>query len=848
MRPIRTILTTLGVALGIALYVGIDIINRSTLGYFRESVDSVAGKAKLSVTAGETGFPEAKLEIVEKTPGVKAAVPVITTQAYVANTDESLFVLGVDLLKEQSVRTYKTADEQGIADPLIFLNQPDSIILTHSFAEAHHLKMDDAFELATAHGTKKFVVRGMLTAEGPAKAYGGAIAIMDLDGARYTFGKEGKLDRIDIIPDPKLTTDQVKANLEKNLGSGFTVQRPESQAESTEHIVKSFQATLTFFSTLALLVGLFLVTNSVSISVAERRREIGTLRALGATRKGILGLFLADAAVIGLLGASAGIGLGRLLASQLLKLVTQSMSAQFKMRVDVTHLDFSSAQMIQALLLGMIASILAALWPAYKASTIQPLEALKQNDASSLQKSSSLYRATPYLGAGMLIYLTIASYFEFGARHVALEYFNQFCAILGSAFAGPPIVILLIRIFRPIAIPFLGVTASMAERNLLRNPGRTGSNVMSLMVGLILVVLISTVNVSFKNTVVNWFDKIRRGDLLITSTGNAVALDVQPLHEDIGREIALIPGVDGGPAHSAYAIRYISSFYEDKQIGIKAYDEPDPKVGYTGFDVQDRSADDAGNALFHSAVPTVLVSANFKLHFHLQTGDSIELKTPDGMIKFLIAGVVVDFSAPNGVVYISRDNYKKYWHDPLVTFFGVRVLPGFTPPQVRKTIDQKLSKLRNLQVISNGEFKAQMNDVIDQSFAYTRAIEAAALLVGLLGLLNTLLISVMERTRELGMLRALGMSKHQLSRMILQEAVIQGGFGSLAAVALGIWVGYLWITHSLASLLGWMVTFYFPWKPILFTVVIGTFTALVAGIYPARRAVRLEITDALDYE
>jgi len=848
MRPVRTILTTLGVALGIALYVGIDIINRSTLGYFRESVDAIAGKAKLSVTAGEAGFPEDRLEVVEKTAGVKSAVPVITSQAYLAGTNESLFILGVDLLKEQAVRTYKTTDEQGIADPLIFLNQPDSIILTHTFADLHHLKIDDSFELATARGKKKFVIRGMLSAEGPAKAYGGAIAIMDLDGAKYTFGKENKLDRIDIIPSEKFSVDEVKINLDRALGSGFTVQRPESQAESTERVVKSFQAILTFFSTLALLVGLFLVTNSVSISVAERRREIGTLRALGATRKGILGLFLADAALMGALGSIVGIGLGRILASGLLKLVTQSMAAQFKMHVDVTHLSFTPTQMIEAILVGTLASMIAALWPAYKASTIQPLEALKQNDVTQLQKKTGFYRASPYVAAAMLLYLTVASYLEFGSKNVMLEYLNQVCAIVGSALAGPPIVVLLIRIFRPIIIPFFGITANLAEKNLLRNPQRTGSNVMSLMVGLILVILISTVNVSFKSTVVNWFDKIRRGDLLVTSTGNAVALDVQPLHEDVGVEIAQITGVDGGPRKSAYAIRYISSYFEDRQIGIKAYDEPDPKVGYSGFDVQDRPVNEAGDALFHNSEPTILVSANFMLHFHRKAGDTIRLKTPEGDIDFKIAAIVVDFAAANGVIYISRERYKKYWHDPLVTFFGVRVLPGFNSQDVRKNIDQKLSKLRNLQVISNAEFRDQMNQVIDQSFAYTRAIEAAALLVGLLGLLNTLLISVLERTRELGMLRALGMSKKQLSRMILQEALIQGSFGSIAAVGLGVWVGYLWITHSLAALLGWIVTFYFPWQPIAITMVIGTFTALIAGIYPALRAVRLEITDALDYE
>jgi putative ABC transport system permease protein len=202
MKPIRTLLTTLGVSLGVALFIAIEIINQSTLSSFKENVEAVAGKAKLTISAGDAGFAEEKLDIIKKVPGVRSAVPMIESRAYFTDSEgnnDTLMVLGVDLLQEQSVRTYKTSDEQIIDDPLVFLNQPDSLIVTHGFADAHHFHQDSTFNLSTAHGTQKFTVRGLLSPEGPAKAFGGAIAIMDIDGARVSwtawtsFPKRGKM-------------------------------------------------------------------------------------------------------------------------------------------------------------------------------------------------------------------------------------------------------------------------------------------------------------------------------------------------------------------------------------------------------------------------------------------------------------------------------------------------------------------------------------------------------------------------------------------------------------------------------------------------------------------------------
>jgi putative ABC transport system permease protein len=252
--------------------------------------------------------------------------------------------------------------------------------------------------------------------------------------------------------------------------------------------------------------------------------------------------------------------------------------------------------------------------------------------------------------------------------------------------------------------------------------------------------------------------------------------------------------------------------------------------------------------LLYNGENTVILTETFLSKQNKKTGDTVELNTPTGKIDFKIVGIVSDYASPEGVIYMSRDNYKKYWKDTLVTSFVMNIDQGYTLEQVRANIDRKIGKKWNVVTISNAEFKAQMGEAVDRTFAYTKAIEFIALLVGLLGLLNTLLISVLERTREIGMIRAVGGTRNQISNMILLESLLQGVFGSIVAILLGSYVGKLFVEYGLTTTLGWIIEFHFPKESVLQTLFTGILVAMLAGILPARKAANLEITESLDYE
>jgi len=851
LKPGRVLLTTLGVAFGIALYVAIAIINQSTRNSMRENIEAISGKAKLTVSAGPAGFDESKLEIVRKVDGVKSAVPMVEARAFFEGATESnqgLYVLGVDLLQEAAVRTYQATDQKVIDDPLVFLNQPDSIVLTQALAKQKGLKIDSKIKLSTALGLKTFTVRGLLKPEGAAKAYGGSLAIMDIDGARMMFGKENKLDRIDVVPRDGVKTTELQQRIEKALGSGFQVESPDTQSAQTEKMLASYQVVLTFFSTLALLVGLFLVMNSISVAVAERRREIGTLRALGATRGSMVLLFVSEIFGIGLCGSLLGCLLGRGLAEKLVTQVTTSIAAQFQTRINVAHLEFTTREIVFAVVMGTLASMAAALVPALKAAKIHPLESMKQHAETLSKEDESRSRTMILFGFLLLAFMTVSLVRGWGRLWIGLDFVTKASSVVGSAFFGPFLVFILIYACRALTRRLHGPVLKLSQENLIRSRKRTTSNVMALMVGLFLVTLIATVRSSFHDTLMGWLDRVFVSDLMVASSGRMITADVQPMKEDLQNELEKIPGVRAIGPDRGMATRVVPIYYHGKKMVLKAYDHFADFYDYRMFGVIHGDRAETSKKILDSLEPRMLVSPNFLERQHKAVGDTVGLDTPSGRIPFKIVGEVIDYGSAEGVFYLNRAVYKKYFHDPMVTAFFVDKAPGYTLEQVRSAIDAKLGRQWNLVTISNAEFKGQMQQAIERTFAYTKAIQLIALLVGLLGLLNTLLISVMERTREIGMLRAVGTTRSQISRMVMTEAVLQGIFGATVAILLGAYVGHFFVLYGLTTNLGWIIEFHFPKEAIFSTLIAGVTVAVLAGLLPARRAANLNITEALDYE
>ncbi|MBI3557140.1 MAG: ABC transporter permease [Deltaproteobacteria bacterium] len=840
LKPIRVALAILGICCGTALYVALSMINSATSVFFHESVAAVSGNATLLVSAGPAGFPEKLGALVEKVEGVTSATPIIEARSWLLSSDESILVLGVDLLANPVARGNKSSAKPIVQDALSFMNHADSIIVTRSFADAHRLKLGERLRTSTANGVARLVVRGVLENTDLAQAYGGNVAIMDIDAARIAFGKTAKTDRLDVVTAKAADVDQVAARIRAAVGAGYTVQRPALLSEQMNRTVESFQFLTHLLTMLALIVGVLMISSCVAISVAERSREIGSLRAMGTTRGTIIQLFVFEALFMGSLGSVLGIALGRGMAGLMVKAVTTALAETSAHHIETAQLRLTGSMCLTAVAIGALTSLVAAIWPALKAARIPPVEAMKAMDSGSEKTTRRLETFQVWGGLGLLALFAVGASLVNTHTPVVFQALIQVFAIFGVALLGPVLVLVALRIFSAATPATAGMVPRLATENALKNPARTRSQATILLIGLTLVVVISCVSQSFKQTLLNYYSKTLHADLLISATGRFHDAETQLLSPALGAKIRAVTGVK-----DICEVREVSFEYDGGTVTIKSYGEPAASDSEAMFVLRDRDAHEASTELFHASDAVVLISENFAARTRKRSGDSIELRTPSGLRAFRIIGVVAEYTDPQGTLVISRASYLKFFHSDLVGGYAVQVRPGFAPADVRRALDHALSKQYKLQILSNAEIRSQVGTVIDSSFAYTKAAELMALLVAMLGLMDTIFISVFSRTRELGLMRAIGMNRSSIGRMILLEAAQQGLVAGIIAVGLGSFISVIWIRSILTHSLGWAIAFHFPWPVMVSTLALGVGVTVLAAWYPARRAANIEIVDAL---
>lgn len=852
-RPWRPLLVGAGVGLGVALWLALAMVNDATLRFFQDSMTAFVGKARLSVTAGEAGFPEDRLDTVLAVPGVGSAAPLVearVTYAPRSRDATTLVLVGIDFLNDAAIRSYRVESERVLADPLAFLNQPDSVILTAAFAREHALALGAEVPLLTALGPRRFVVRGLLAPEGMARAFGGALVLMDIDGARLMLGKEGRTDRIDIVPSPNADVTELAARIALALGPGYHVEPSEGQAESFARMTRGYQAVLSFSSVLALWVALLLAGNSMTIAVQARRRHLALLRLVGGTRGLLLRLVLVEAVPLGLLGGLLGVGLGALAARLLVGGVAASMSIQYGTPIRATELVLDARRAALALGLGVLVSVLAAIRPAWRATRVPTLAALDPVDDAACPRATRRLVLSRWLGVGLLA--AVSPLAALDSPSAAWRVLVAACAAGGAVLAAPLAVEAAVRAVRRVTARAASRSAilHLACDNLLRHPERTSTNLVGVVVGLLLVAVLATVQRTFEVTLLRQIERSMPGAVLVTSHGRIVSLQVEPLPQELERELLRVPGVSVVDGIGVYGFRAVHLWHKGVDIVLKAWDKPHPAVDFGGFDLVDVDPAVAGPALFavSSAPAAMMVSRTFVERFHVGTGGAVTLETPRGPASFRVIGVVNDLASPNGTVFIARPVYVHYWQDTLRSALAVQADAATTPEELRRRIDATLGATRGIVATTTDGLRAQLRDVLGDSFAYSRAIVVTALLVALLGLLNSGVLGVLARRRELAQLRALGMSRRQVFVMLLFESGLLGALGGVSAAAFGVLVGYLWLARELARTLGWVLELALPWGTLAFVCAAGTLVGVVAGLAAAERALGVPIHEALAHE
>ncbi|HEX2226793.1 MAG TPA: FtsX-like permease family protein [Candidatus Binatia bacterium] len=846
---VRSGLTFFGMALGIAVIVAIASVNRSLTGSFQSTIDQIAGKAVLQVANGDAGVAESMYPRIRDTEGVKDAAAAVEAFLPIAGLPgERLYIYGVDLLTDFAVRDHQFAGaEFGVEQALDFIAAPDSIAITESLSRRGDLPVGAQVALLTPRGKQTYTVRGLLKEQGAAKVFGGSFALMDLPVAQRALGKTGRLDIIDITVEDGYSIENVQARLRNNLGGAAEVERPKKRGEQVEQLLSSFRVGLFFVSLIALFVGFFLIYNTMSVSVIQRRREIGTLRCLGMRRSQLLRLILAEALLLATGAAITGTLLGWLLAQAALVAVGQTVANLFS-AMDLAAAGLSWRDLALALASGVAVACLAALHPAWEAVQLSPLESARR----ALWRPGFLGKRSWATRLGFVclglapIFIFIARGFVGSVQQFSVGIAGMLVFLLALAFLCPAFIHYGVRWFWRAALylnrffSFGWIEVRLASDNLQRNPLRSGISVATMIISLAAIFTIAAFVNSVRGSLLGWVDQMVTADLIVSSGARTAGTKNVPLSEEPLDALVSIPGVQIVDLY-----RLVRATYQGRPILIESFSAAESAAVRQLPMVQ---GDGARTLREMGAGAGVVISESFQSKFGKRAGDIIELATPSGAQKFEIIGVYVDYSSDIGSVLIDRALYKRFWRDDLVDAFDIWLDPGADERAVIQRIKGDYGDRYELFVSTHRELRQAVVKIMEQSFVVNYAVEIVAIVVAIFSVINTLLASVLDRTREIGVLRAIGATQSQIRRVVLLEAAWMGVLGGLLGLFAGTIMAYHHVVYNTKVLTGWTFQFYYPYDVALFSIFAAVLLCLAAGYGPAKSAASTPIVSAIGYE
>jgi putative ABC transport system permease protein len=843
---LRTSLSVFGVALGVAMLVAVIIVNGSVVRGVTATVEDLAGKTDLQVSAGSGGFAEALLDQVKATPGVLHAVPSVQQTVTVRDQrapSERLMLIGVDMLGEDDAyfRDYDSSEVEEIRkDPLVFLNSSHNVLLSRSFATRWGYKLQDTIALVTSQGVQDFTVWGFVSDSGVGRAFGGAIGVMYYQAMQAAFARDTNIDRIDVALDPQHKLAAVEQALRQRLGPGFVVERPANKGERVGRMLSGVQAGLTMSSLIALLVGAFLIHNTMTISVVQRKREIGILRALGTRQRELVALVTLEGALLGAVSSLIGIALGVLLSKGLLIATSEALQRTY-VEVGVANIDVPPEVLVLGFVLGTGAATITSAFPARRAAKQRTADTLRTSNLVDVAGGKLAVSARDIVGilfvisAWPLLYLPPA----FGMAIGAIAATN--ILLFGCALLMPRMVQLVEWSMRGVALRWFSVEARLATENLPRDVGRTAITAGALMASVALVVGFGAFTHSFTTSLVSWIDQTLPGDLFITQSATSAGGSSRnmPMDASFYGKLQAIPEVE-----SVSRTRIIDLPFRGQNIKLVARDLA-LYERRARFDMREGEHHAAVKAL-HAG--EVLVSENFSRHFAVHAGDSIELAAHTETHQLRVAGVYVDYTSDVGTLLLGRERYVSLLHDDRVDTFEVLLRDARDALKVRRQIFASAGTGHDLNILTSGEFRSELLKTTEGIFGLVRALELVGLIVAVLGIINAQFANVIDRRRELAVLRALGMLRRQLTRMIVIEALWVGAVGTLAGILLGFVFGHLTLAHINLVQTGW----YFPYRISLRAIgevlVVTIPAAALAGLYPALVAARAQVTEGLESE
>jgi putative ABC transport system permease protein len=834
-EPVRAILTILAVTLGVAVVLAIDLAGGAATGSFRASMETLAGDNDLEIIASG-GVPEAVVGTIATLPYSIRISPRIEDSAVISDTKQTIPLIGLDLVAEGgSVRSGAISETSwgeasaSSENAMRSLQDSSSIWVGASLGK----KPGDQLRLLINDQVHEFTVRGVY-----ADSNGSELAIvMDLAAAQRALNRFGCVDRILLKVPEAPSLEEWQQRIRAALPAGVEIRAQGTGTNENRRMLAAFRWNLQLLSYIALIVGAFLIYNTISVSVVRRRPETGIVRALGASRSAVLGAFIGEAAFFGLAGAALGLPVGRVMASGAVKLMAATVQSLY-VSSRPGSIELSIWSVVLAFVIGVGVAIASAYSPACEASLVSPVEAMargRREYMTRVHKSRDLWLA-------LILGILAAA----ASRVPAIEgkpvfgYLTAVLLVVASALAIPAFADALISRSSRWIGKILGVEALLAAQSLSASLRRTSVLVGALSTAIAMMISVGIMVGSFRETVLLWMNDRLPADLYLRPAGEPAPDRHPTVSLELADKLNKLPGVAAVDRLRAYEISYDGMPATLASVDLSALRSEHRSNFFSG-----RPTEQVLSQI--RDVDAIVVSEPFTYKHHVRPGDTITLALGATRPSFRVVDVYYDYGSERGSILMDRQTMLRYLPDPAPSNLAIYVAPNASVENVREEITQASAGYRVL-LASNRDLRAEAIRIFDRTFAITYALEAVAVIVAVMGVAGALLALVIDRRRELGLLRFLGAAAGQVRKQILVEAGLLGLLANFAGLALGFALSLVLIYVINKQSFGWTIRFHWPVAVLLGSISVVYVATLLAGLYPAQVAVRLNPLEAVHEE
>jgi putative ABC transport system permease protein len=822
-----TFLSIIGIALGIGLFTGVKVASDRAIESFESDIRGINPQVNYEIF--DTSGIDFNEEIYRDVRDIEEdSFPVLKTFGYVPRVNETIDIVGIYSVK--ALRFFDLSPDK--FDIKNFYRELNGVIVTKKFADRHDLKKGDVVKPLVYDREYSLKIVDILDTD----SLIANMVLMDIGNLQEYFQKAGILTRIDILSDEK-TAEEISTILPYNL----RIEKKEVVFKNQKSLIASFRYNLQFVSLIAILVGIFLLYSTVFISVVKRRTEIGILRSLGTDKKTVILLFTIQGMLLGFIGSIVGILLGQIAAYFSVIAVEKTISTIYS-TVPVTEYVITKQDAFIALTLGLVVSLLASIIPSYEAAKIKPNESSREGSFEGKYRGYQKF----FLLAGMLficsgIGLSYVDYLHAPFDFPILAYIGILLIIAGFAFVCPFYLSMLLKVMRrPVERMFRAV-GKITFGDMRGNIFRFSVAIMSVAISSALIIALLTLIFSLRSSLKGWINHYITADVYIKPDSCKSNYCYHPMSDEIATIVEGFPEVAGVDKFRTLQLEFLG-----KRV-VAGFADIEIKRKYSRKRYFEKGYDKI-LAEMESDEKVAGISEYLSIKYGIKKGDTIKLNTPSGIAEFTVNDVYSSYSTTSGFIYLDRKWLREFWGLDDSTQFSVYVKDGVDIDEFIYKLNGRLLPDYSLEIMNNQELRQKIMNIFNSSFAITYAIELIAIIVSLIGVVNTLLALVFERKREISIIRYLGGSWKQIKQNMILSAGIVGITGIFLGMLLGPLMSIIFINVVNKISFGWEIHFKIPVMYMISITILLFFTTLLAGLLPSKVARKIDPKRFISFE